>query len=629
MLGSPSPSHIFNQFSIRTKFILINAILIVGILFYGAFEQISLNNLHELEVASVQNTAAEVDLLNLRRFEKDFISRHNLKYKTRFDETFAVLSNRLTALDKRLHEHGLQFDGQIDLISSTLNQYRVMFTDLVAQIQLLDSPTSSDSLIQQLTQARQQLKQDIIQLNELQAKVDFSSLMEHDLTYQAIPTQHHQQALLNELAKFQTTYPQQTQLKASIQQYQDDLAQVFQAYQVLGMTPDEGLRGKLRQTVHQTEQEILSLQDEIETAILDASNNVKNQLHLFGALIAITISVLLAFIGRSIILRIRAINTMMQEIANGNGDLTLRMNPKGNDELAQLGRSFDQFIDKVHGLIKEAASVKEVLLNSSSESEHAAENSIKNAEQQKIESESVATAINELVETSNEITRNIEYAASHTSEIKEASHCALKITHQASDSMHSLASNIINSQELIQQLEEQSREINSVISTIQTIAEQTNLLALNAAIEAARAGEYGRGFAVVADEVRDLSMKTDQSTRQIETTISNLTDQVHRTVSLMSESQSQAEATQQETKQVVSAIDSMNQQIEDLFDLNAQIATASEQQSVVSGDIDRNVTQISSLANDTHREIQSSVTCTKQVSQVSLKLDAIVTQFRY
>ena len=467
MLGSPGSSHVLNKLSIRTKFILINIILYTGIFFYGVFEQISLDNLHELEVASVENTAAEVDLLNLRRYEKDFISRHNLKYKARFDETFEILSNRLTALGKRLHEHGLQFDRQIDIINSTLHQYRIIFSDVVDKIQLLDSPTSSHSLIHRLSNSRQQLKEEVLQLNDLQAKVDFLSLTEYDLIYQALPTPQNKEAVLKELSKFIKVYAQQ--LQPSIEQYQDDLIYIFEAYQSLGVSSEEGLRGKLRQTVHQTEREILSLQTEIETAILTASDRVKNQLHLFGALIALTISLLLAIIARNIIFRVKAINTMMREIANGNGDLTLRMNTKGNDELAQLGHSFDLFIDKIHGLIKEAASVKEVLLQSSTESEHAAGNSIRNSEQQRIESESVITAINELVQTSNEITRNIEYAASNASQIKEASNSALKITQQASHSMQSLAAKIIDSQVLIQQLEEQSREINSVISTIQTI----------------------------------------------------------------------------------------------------------------------------------------------------------------
>lgn len=371
------------------------------------------------------------------------------------------------------------------------------------------------------------------------------------------------------------------------------------------------------------------MQGDIEAAILVAADKVKMQLHIFGALLALVLSGLLMVIGRSIIKRIAHINNMMRDIASGNGDLTVRMNASGNDELAQLANSFDTFTSKLHILIKDVASAKEVLSESSQLSTEAASKSMDNAEQQKLESESVATAINELVQTSNEITSNIEHAAVSASHMKDASSLARDITQQASSSMETLASDIASSQTLIEQLEEQSREINTVMATIQGIAEQTNLLALNAAIEAARAGEHGRGFAVVADEVRDLSMKTDNSTRQIESTINNLSNQIQSTVSRMANSQQQAESTMQDTQQVVSAIDTVNQQIEELFNMNTQIATASEEQSMVSGEIDRNITHIASLASDTYNEVQDSVKYSNQVQDVNQKLGQLVAQFRY
>ncbi|WP_418114259.1 methyl-accepting chemotaxis protein [Vibrio scophthalmi] len=629
MSQSPSILRALNGISIRAKLILLNAILILGVISYGLFEQYSLNNLHELELASVENTAAEVDLLTLRRHEKDFLARHELKYHTRFNETFTRLMTRLNDLESRIKQHGLQLNDRMTVIRDTLTGYQSKFTQLVNQIEAIDSQSNPNSLIAKLQTAREALKKSVVSLDNLQAKVALSSVLENDFKYLGKPSEQAELDLSQHLQRFHQTYARHPSLSIAFDDYQQALVNLFNSYNTLGLTPSEGLRGELRSNIHQTEAEILALQTEIEIAINEASDKTKMQLHLFGAGLAFVISALLMMIGRSVLNRIRDINFMMRDIASGNGDLTARMNAEGNDELAQLANSFDSFISKLHGLIKDVANVKNVLNQSSLESEQAASNSINNAEQQKAESESVATAVNELVQTSNEITSNIEHAASNASRMKEESHRALEITHNASGSMQNLANDIANSQSLIEQLEEQSREINSVISTIQGIAEQTNLLALNAAIEAARAGEYGRGFAVVADEVRDLSMKTDNSTRQIESTISNLTDRIHSTVRIMSDSQLQAESTKQDTLLVVDAIDSVNQQIEDLFNMNAQIATASEEQSMVSAEIDRNITQIANLANDTHREVQGSVTCSKQVSEVSLKLDAIVAQFRY
>ncbi|WP_162062958.1 methyl-accepting chemotaxis protein [Vibrio taketomensis] len=629
MSQNANDSSWFSSISIKGKLVAINLILLVGIVCYGLFEQRSLNNMHELELASVENAEAEIDLLTLRRHEKDFLARHDIKYKQRFDQTYEKLTLRLNDLEQRIKQHELPLDGRINRISSTLVQYQQKFDVMVAQIELIDSKTSGNSLINQLSNARNELRDDVVRLNNLEAKVALSELMEKDFHYLAYPSEQSELVLSESLQSFYRQFGYLSSLQNIFNRYQDALVNLFEANRQLGLTQDQGIRGDLRETVHTTEEEILTMQGEIESSILVASDKVKMQLHIFGALLALLLSGLLALIGRSIINRIQNINAMMRDIASGTGDLTVRMNASGNDELAQLAHSFDTFTSKLHNLIKDVASAKEVLDESSTLSTQAATKSMNNAEQQKIESESVATAINELVQTSNEITSNIEHAAMSASSMKDASLMARDITQQASSSMQSLASDIANSQGLIEQLEEQSRQINSVISTIQGIAEQTNLLALNAAIEAARAGEHGRGFAVVADEVRDLSMKTDESTRQIESTINNLTSQIHTTVAIMAASQEQAEATKQDTQQVVDAIDSVNQQIEELFNMNTQIATASEEQAMVSSEIDRNITHIASLANDTYQEVQESVKYSSQVGEVNHKLDSLVAQFRY
>ncbi len=629
MSQNANDSSWFSSISIKGKLVAINLILLVGIVCYGLFEQRSLNNMHELELASVENAEAEIDLLTLRRHEKDFLARHDIKYKQRFDQTYEKLTLRLNDLEQRIKQHELPLDGRINRISSTLVQYQQKFDVMVAQIELIDSKTSGNSLINQLSNARNELRDDVVRLNNLEAKVALSELMEKDFHYLAYPSEQSELVLSESLQSFYRQFGYLSSLQNIFNRYQDALVNLFEANRQLGLTQDQGIRGELRETVHTTEEEILTMQGEIESSILVASDKVKMQLHIFGALLALLLSGLLALIGRSIISRIQNINAMMRDIASGTGDLTVRMNASGNDELAQLAHSFDTFTSKLHNLIKDVASAKEVLDESSTLSTQAATKSMNNAEQQKIESESVATAINELVQTSNEITSNIEHAAMSASSMKDASLMARDITQQASSSMQSLASDIANSQGLIEQLEEQSRQINSVISTIQGIAEQTNLLALNAAIEAARAGEHGRGFAVVADEVRDLSMKTDESTRQIESTINNLTSQIHTTVAIMAASQEQAEATKQDTQQVVDAIDSVNQQIEELFNMNTQIATASEEQAMVSSEIDRNITHIATLANDTYQEVQESVKYSSQVGEVNHKLDSLVAQFRY
>ncbi len=182
---------------------------------------------------------------------------------------------------------------------------------------------------------------------------------------------------------------------------------------------------------------------------------------------------------------------------------------------------------------------------------------------------------------------------------------------------------------MIAGLEQQSREVHSIVSTIQGIAEQTNLLALNAAIEAARAGESGRGFSVVADEVRQLSLMTNSSIQQIESTINGLTEGVQNTVALMQDSLVKADDTSTKTSQALDSIKEIATKVSEMFDLNSQIATASEEQSMVSADIDRNIVRIAELASGTHQAATQSALSIDQVNQVGNKLDGIIQQFKY
>ena len=454
-------------------------------------------------------------------------------------------------------------------------------------------------------------------------------LIEKDFHYLAHINDQTDMALADALKEFEPYSQTSVATEQAYSDYKVAVETLLLANTNLGLSAEIGLRGALRSNVHQTEQAIEAVQTEISQAISAASTHTKNTLHLFGAAIVALLSLLLVFIGRNILARIKAINVMMESIANGDGDLTVRMNAKGNDELAQLAHSFDTFINKLHGNIKELSGVMTVLTDSSCSSEEAAIKSMSNAEKQKQQSESVATAVNELVMTSNEVTANIENAAMNAEKIKDNAHQALQETHATNDSINVLAENIAESQNLIVQLEDQSREINQVVTTIQGIAEQTNLLALNAAIEAARAGDHGRGFAVVASEVRELSLMTNDSTHQIESTIHGLTSGIAKTVAKMSVSLEQTGLVKHQTKDVVNAIEGIHFQVGEMFDLNSQIATASEEQSMVSADIDRNITDIAHLASDTHNVVSGSVRCSEQVSNVSVKLEKIVAQFKY
>lgn len=615
--------------SIRSKFILINITLFISVFVYAVYEQMSLDRLESLERAANENLRSSVDLLMLRRHEKDFLARKEQKYAERFDGTAVNLNQRLSDLNQTLISHELNLSNNTSQIAQAIESYEDQFRQIVQQVNAIENTNPSVGLIAVLDKRRTELKHAVEKEANLSLELALLELVEKDFHYLAHTNDQTSRAFDGALDVF-TPYAQNTDTtKQAYLNYRDAVEKLLVANTRLGLTAELGLKGELRRTVHQAEQAINDVQLEINGAISQASSDTKNTLHLFGFAIVILLSALLAFIGKSVLTRIKAINEMMESIANGDGDLTVRMNAKGNDELAQLSHSFDSFISKLHANIKDLSGVMTVLTDSSCSSEEAAQKSMNNAEAQKQQSESVATAVNELVMTSNEVAANIENAALSAEKIKGNAQHALEETHATNDSIQVLSTNIEESQALIDHLEEQSREINQVVTTIQGIAEQTNLLALNAAIEAARAGEHGRGFAVVASEVRELSLMTNNSTHQIETTIQGLTSGIDKTVAKMSESLDQTEHVKRQTKGVVNAIEGIHLQVGEMFDLNSQIATASEEQSVVSAEIDRNITDIAHLSVDTYEVVSGSVRCSEQVSNVSVKLDKIVAQFKY
>ncbi|EHD1698178.1 methyl-accepting chemotaxis protein [Vibrio vulnificus] len=620
MSGSPVQKRFFFSFSIRAKLLLINLTLLLGVAAYAIYENNSAKHLSSLEHASTENLSSSLDLLMLRRHEKDYLARRNEKYLTSFDNTYSQLQQRIEHLSDVLASESIAIDSQRQQIVSTLSQYQTQFHQLANHL------ASIDALQSELFAARSLLKTNVLSANDGELTAQFLRLLDYDFTFVTEPTQEYRSALLEGLSQFSKF---DTRLSPAFTHYSDTLSRYVSAIETLGLTANEGLRGVLRSNVHKTEQAIADLQTTIKQSVEQSATEIRRRLQWMGVAIVVLLSSLLYVIGRSILSRIKAINLLMDDIANGSGNLTVRMNAKGSDELAQLSRSFDLFISHLHDNIKELASVMSVLGESSCSSEQAAQKSMANAQQQKLESESVATAVNELVMTTNEITANIESAAQNAQRVNTEADKALQLTHATGKRIDKLAISIEESQAQIQALESQSREINAVVSAIQSIAEQTNLLALNAAIEAARAGESGRGFAVVADEVRQLSRLTNDSTLQIESTVQALTKGITQTVNKMAESVDQARTTNVDTRHVVEAIEGISTQITEMFDMNTQIATASEEQSMVSAEIDRNITQIAQLAGDTYEIVSGSVRCSEQVSDVSHKLENIVAQFKY
>ena len=247
---------------------------------------------------------------------------------------------------------------------------------------------------------------------------------------------------------------------------------------------------------------------------------------------------------------------------------------------------------------------------------------------QQNETDQVAVALNEMSATSQEVARNTASAANAASQADTETRAGRQVVNQAVKSIDQLAHDVVSAADVIHRLEAESEKIGSVLDVIRGIAEQTNLLALNAAIEAARAGEQGRGFAVVADEVRSLASRTQQSTQEIQQMIGRLQTGADEAVKVMEGGRVSAERSVQEAARVGSALEAIARAVDTINDMNTQIASAAEEQSAVTETLNRNVTAISQISQQTSDIANKTADESAQLTDMSAKLDSLVLQFR-
>ncbi|WP_232020196.1 methyl-accepting chemotaxis protein [Sulfuriflexus mobilis] len=326
--------------------------------------------------------------------------------------------------------------------------------------------------------------------------------------------------------------------------------------------------------------------------------------------------------------RLRDAVAAMKDIAEGEGDLTQRLSEKGRDEISQLGNAFNTFVGKMADLLIVINGVTSELSASAAQMSRAAEQTNAGITEQQNETDQVATAINEMVATVQEVANNATIAAESAQEADREANNGKGVVSATVSSIESLANEVEQAASVIDQLEADSEDIGKVIDVIKGIAEQTNLLALNAAIEAARAGEQGRGFAVVADEVRTLASRTQQSTEEIMEIIGRVQGGARQAVTAMESGRSQAAGSVEQAAKAGESLEAITRAVSSINDMNAQIAHASEQQSNVAQDVDRNVINISRIGHESMENAQQTSASSEQQSRLAQQLQDLLAQFK-
>ena len=368
--------------------------------------------------------------------------------------------------------------------------------------------------------------------------------------------------------------------------------------------------------------------EQIDTIVGQGVRQMLGQLSL-GLVVVIGLGLVASFfLSRMIINPVRQVADTLREIAQGEGDLTRRLKAGGRNELGDLIQAFNAFADKIHGLVRQVSSTSSQVAAAAEQLYATTDQTSEQVRRQHSETEQVATAMNEMAATVQEVARNAAEAAQAASGTRAEAVSGEAVVQQTIRSIEDLANQVESATQVIGRLSEDSENIGKVLEVIRGVAEQTNLLALNAAIEAARAGEQGRGFAVVADEVRTLAGRTQSSAKEIQAMIERLQGSAAGAVTVMEDGRGKARDSVIQAGKAGQSLQAISSAVNSINDMNAQIASAAEQQSAVTEEINRNITNIAQSVEQTSSGSDQVARASEELARLAAELQSVVGRFR-
>jgi methyl-accepting chemotaxis protein len=323
---------------------------------------------------------------------------------------------------------------------------------------------------------------------------------------------------------------------------------------------------------------------------------------------------------------LKQVISQAQQIAGG--DLTARIEVTRSDEVGQLLGAMQGMSNNLREMVGSLQDGVTQISASAQSLSASTEQTRRGVNGQKDETDQVATAMSEMTATVHEVARNAEAAAASTAQADNRVNSGVQVVHQTLKRIEELAAAMNTTTQSIERLSQDTQSIDSMLDVIKSVAEQTNLLALNAAIEAARAGEQGRGFAVVADEVRALARRTQESTTEIEGLIATLREGTRRTVTDMRQSGALVEQVVQDANQTEGALAAIAEAVTQIFEMNQQIAAAAEEQTAVAEEINRSVTSIRDIADQSAAAMDESANSSIQLAELGRELQGMAGNFR-
>jgi len=371
-------------------------------------------------------------------------------------------------------------------------------------------------------------------------------------------------------------------------------------------------------------QDIRSLSVDFNKEIVVSRNTIVSLLVVIGILL-LGFSILLAY---SIAKRMDEAVTALNDIAEGEGDLTHRLKASDKDEICLLGKAFNLFSSKILTLVSQVTDAARVISEAVDKVTHVNDLTKGTVDEQDQERNRVQESVRNITVSIEEVANNASNAADAAKQADEQANEGRIVVADNLNSIKELADELASAEQIVKSLEEKSDDIGTILDTIRGVAEQTNLLALNAAIEAARAGESGRGFAVVADEVRTLAHQTHESTNKIQDMITALQDMAQKSVKAMENGRSGAEASVLHANKVGESLNSISSTISTISTMNADIANSTDKQLSSTVEIEKNIENISKITDTTINGVSYTEKALLELGEQISLLQKLVTHFK-
>ncbi|QQX81394.1 methyl-accepting chemotaxis protein [Shewanella sp. KX20019] len=586
----------------------------------------------ELSQASQGISSLKSEVLSLRRDEKDFLARLDLKYVDKHKSN----NNDIESLTRELESVFSKYKIPTKALTNFNNDLAI-YSNSFGKVVVLNQQiglTPKTGLYGTLRNAVHQVESLVKQYDQPALMVQMLQLRRAEKDFMLRRSESYVAKFDSSLSNFESVLALSTlaptakqQISMLIKQYNTDFKELVLKEKQLGLSITQGQMGELRQAVANTDSALAQLEALASTAIQDKTQSA----FYLGLSIAVLIALALAgatfLIIRSIIDPVKQITAVITHI-EVNKDLSMRCDASSDDELGQIAKHFNSMVESFQELIEQVTTSVDSMNQSCQDLASNVTLASNGVASQLNETDMVATAITEMGATIEEIAKNTELAANKASTTHDNALLGQRSVEHTIEKIESLAQQINESSLVVNELENDSETIGRVLGVIKSIAEQTNLLALNAAIEAARAGEQGRGFAVVADEVRSLAMRTQESTEEISAIVQTLQRRTRSIVQVMEASRVQGDESAVQAASAGALLQQINCDVTNIMDMSTQIAAAIEEQSMVASEVNKNVVVIRDIAQETADTALDNSSATESVKERAEFLLQAVRKFK-